>query len=298
MPSGIEPTLSRLDLGLRDGASGVGVDVGATLIKLAMRTASGELIAETLPSSALDQVAERVAAQRPEHVGLTGGGAPRLAQRIDRPVLTISEFEAWAAGARALLALEAIEAERFLLVSVGTGTSAMMVESEQVTRVGGTALGGGTVLGLGAALLGQTNFAAIADLAGRGDRRQVDLMISDIYPEGDFMLPGEVNAASFAKLAHTDAPSASGPDLAHGIMGLVGENIGLICCGLAAHHQVERVVFGGSTVRDNPALVAILGGACLVFGRQPHFLDLGPFAGALGALSLGARAAMETTLRR
>jgi hypothetical protein len=49
---------------------------------------------------------------------------------------------------------------------------------------------------------------------------------------------------------------------------------------------VDRIVFGGSTLRANPALQAILGGACRALGRQPTFLADGEFAGALGALAL------------
>ena len=55
--------------------------------------------------------------------------------------------------------------------------------------------------GSAAALFGERDFDAIAALAQRGDRRRVDLLVSDIYPDGDFLLPGDVNAASFAKLA-------------------------------------------------------------------------------------------------
>ena len=74
-------------------------------------------------------------------------------------------------------------------------------------------------------------------------------------------------------------------------MGLVGENVGLICAGLAARIDVELIVFGGSTLRDNPALTAILGGVCAALGRSPRFLADGQFAGALGALALARGAA-------
>jgi type II pantothenate kinase len=279
--------LDRSDDRHREPAAGA--DVGATLVKLALRDANGDTRTTALPSHAIGEVAERIREIDPAHVGLTGGGAPRLAERIAKPTISIGEFEAWAAGARALLEDDLPPAERFLLVSVGTGTSAMLVEPEGVRRVGGTALGGGTIMGLGAALLGESDFEAIATLAAEGDRARVDLLISDIYPEGDFLLPGSVNAASFGKLARRGAPPVDRADLAHGIMGLVGENVGLICAGLAAHHGVTRIIFGGSTLRANTALTDIVGGACLVSGCSPHFPADGQYAGALGALTLGAR---------
>jgi len=274
-----------------DGTRAAGADVGATLVKLAWRARDGATSTDVLPVGALDEVATRLAELAPVRVGVTGGGAPRLAERLGAPTVSVGEFDAWAAGARALLRGDDDADGRFLLVSVGTGTSAMLVEPERVTRVGGTALGGGTILGLGAALTGTTGFEELARLAARGDRRHVDLRISDIYPQGDFPLPGDVNASSFAKLGRGDAARAGPADLAHGVMGLVGENVALVCCGLAAHAGVERIVFGGSTLRENPALVAILVGACRALGRAPELLAEGPFAGAVGALILGGETA-------
>jgi type II pantothenate kinase len=269
-----------------------GADVGATLVKIAMRDSRGATTTDTLPAEALDAVAERLRHLEPRRLGLTGGGAPLLVERLAQPAVLVGEFEAWAEGARQLLGRDA--PERFLVVSVGTGTSALLVEPGRVKRVGGTALGGGTIVGLGAALCGVRDFDAIVALAARGDRRRVDLLIRDIYPSGDFLLPGDVNAASFAKLARTDCGSPDTADLAHGIMGLVGENVGLICAGLAARLEAPLIAFGGSTLRDNPALTAILGGVCAVLGRKPHFLADGPFAGAVGALALAEAAARAT----
>ena len=277
---------------LRGAAAGA--DVGATLVKLAVRDARGRTTTEALPADALDVVAERLRELAPSGLGLTGGGAPRLAERLSHPPPTVGEFEAWAAGARVLLGRSA--PARFLVVSVGTGTSAMLVEGDRVARVGGTALGGGTILGLAAALCGERDFDAIASLAQRGDRRRVDLLISDIYPAGDFVLPGDINAASFAKLASArSAPDRA--DLAHAIMGLVGENIALICTGLAARTEVELIAFGGSTLRDNPALTAILDAICKFSGRSPVFLADGQYAGALGALALAESAGSAKRVR-
>jgi type II pantothenate kinase len=267
-----------------------GADVGATLAKLALREADGTTTTESLPSHALERVVERLAAHAPAWVGLTGGGGARLAAKLGMPSVAVDEFGAWAAGARLQMAHDGELAERFLLVSVGTGSSAMLVEPGAVTRVGGSALGGGTILGLGAALVGERDFDAIARLAARGDRRRVDLSVADIYPHGSIPLPGGLNAASFGKLARSGEPPPGAADLAHGIMGLVGENLGLICAGLALRFDVERVVFGGSTLLGNPALTEILGVICAALGRAPSFPTECRYAGALGALALAADA--------
>jgi type II pantothenate kinase len=277
----------------------VGADVGATLIKLAIRAGEGEPELETLPAAALDAAARRVSALAPEPLGLTGGGALQLARRLGGGAQRVEEFAAWGCGAHELLRGQGLDAERFLLVSVGTGTSAMLVEPQGVRRVGGTALGGGTLLGLASVLFGTARFDEVVALAARGDRRRVDLLVGDIYPEDGFSLPAELNAASFARLAgRTDGCDSA--DLAHALIGMVGENVGLVCGGLARGSDVRRIVFGGGTLRDNPPLVDVLHTVSVALGCEPVFLARGEFAGAVGALAhadrvAGARAAGAVT---
>jgi type II pantothenate kinase len=266
----------------------LGIDVGATLAKVAV--ARGEERAETrlVPAHAIERLAREVEGLRPERIGLTGGGALPLARSLSLDTTAIGEFEAWGAGSHALLTQEGrATGERHLLVSLGTGTSVMLVDGERVTRVGGTALGGGTVLGLGAALTGIADFERLIALAAQGDRRRVDLLVSDIYRAGDLPLPGDLTAACFAKLADPARQEPADPrDLAHAVLGLVGENVGLICGALALAANVRRLVFGGTTLRANPTLVEILRRLSVTFGREAIFLQRGEFAGALGALAL------------
>jgi type II pantothenate kinase len=223
-------------------------------------------------------------------VGLTGGGASRFAHRLGTPASPRDEFDAWRVGARALLVRDGRPAgDRDLLVSLGTGTSVLLAEPERATRVGGTALGGGTLLGLGALLTRASSFEELVELAARGDRRSVDLLVSDIYRDAAPPLPGDLNASSFAKLGRQppDAARTLDPcDLAHALMGLVGENVALICAGLAALTGARRLVFGGSTLRGNESLREVLQGILGALGRDLVFLEDGEFAGALGALLL------------
>jgi type II pantothenate kinase len=263
----------------------IGVDVGASLAKLAVR--EGEAVRhELLPAADCDRVAERVVALAPRTLGLTGAGASELARRVGVESVRVTEFAAWGSGVRRLLAAQRPDvAEPYLLVSVGTGTSVLLAQGMSVSRVGGTALGGGTLMGLGGLLLGGASFEEISRLATKGDRRRVDLLVSDIYRPGEIALLGDATAANFGKPGvHDGNPEPA--DLSHAIMGLVGENVALICAGLAAAHAVRRVVYGGSTLRGNPALRDVLGLITAAFGREPIFLDAGEFAGALGALEL------------
>jgi type II pantothenate kinase len=273
-------------------AVAAGADAGTSLVKLAFRERTGGTRYESLPSGDLPAVAAYLSASGAERIGLTGGGASRLARLLRSDTAEVAEFDAWAGGARQMLREEGQELARFLLVSLGTGTSALLVDGDAVHRVGGTALGGGTLLGLGRVLAGTGRFEELVALADAGDRKRVDLLIRDVYPEGDFMLPAEVNAASFARLArlaNDHRPERS--DLVHALVGLVGENVALICGGLAAAHGARHIVFGGTTLRGHRALVDVLRIVCLAQGAHATFLPRGEFAGALGALERVAAAA-------
>ena len=278
----------------------VGVDAGATLTKLAVREAGGGLAFGFLPAGAAEAVARRIRALAPTSLGLTGCGAAELAPRLAGSPRRFVEFAAWGTGASHLLAKsgEHRDGEPYLLVSVGTGTSVLRVEAGQAQRLGGTALGGGTLLGLGVALTGCASFRELCELAARGRRGNIDLLVSDIYPPGEIALPGETTAACFGNLARWLAPQSreEGPrdraepsrreDLAAAVVGLVGENVALICSGLAASSGVSHVVYGGATLSDNPSLVAILLGVTAALGHRPTLLRDGGHAGALGALLL------------
>jgi len=269
----------------------MGLDLGASLAKLAIRHDSGERELRLLPSQDGNAVLEAVEEIAPARVGLTGAGAQKLAGKLPAEPLLINEFAAWGRGASVLLdGQHDSDDQRFLLVSLGTGTSVMLCDGMAVSRVGGTALGGGTVLGLGSLLVGENSFQRLTELAATGDRRNVDLLVGDIYQPGQIALAGDTTAAAFGKPAVRS--EASNPaDLAQAIMGLVGENVAVLCSALAGTHQVKRVVFGGATLRENPTLRAILLGTTAAFGRQPVSLEDGEFTGALGALALVHEAA-------
>jgi type II pantothenate kinase len=256
----------------------VGIDVGATLCKLALRREVWSTA--SYPSNDLGAVRALVEGWSPDRVVATGGGADRLgADLAGVPVEHVPEFDAWARGAPLVAAEEGIGLPAsYLLVSLGTGTSVLSVGDGRVERVGGTALGGGTVLGLGKLLLGVDSFSEIAALADRGDRREVDLLVGDVYRGADAPILRDLTAASFGKLR-----SLRPEDLAHALMGLVGENVALLCGGFARGQAVEGVVYCGSTLTENPALRRVVSEITTLFGHRPCFLAAGAFCGAVGA---------------
>jgi len=259
----------------------IGIDAGATLWKLAR---VGETLeTDLLPAGAIDDVRERLRTWDEDEVGVTGGGARQLAAALDGLHVThVSEFEAWGRGAPRLAERAGWDLpERCLLVSLGTGTSMLEVAGETVRRVGGTALGGGTLLGLGRLLCQAESFAEIVALASRGERGRVDLLVRDVYPEAgaeNLALDPDWTASNFAKLA-----SREPADLAHALMGLLGENIGIACTAVAHALSIATLVFGGSPLEANPTLQEILRQTVAMGGKEARILPHGAFCGAVGA---------------
>jgi type II pantothenate kinase len=270
---------------MSDGAI-VGVDVGATLAKIVNWDDPGSGVA--VPSADLADVRAAIAVRRPARVVATGGGATRLGDAIGgAPVERVPEFEAWARGV-SLLAAEAGVAlpPVHLVACVGTGTSVLRVGAGPVERVGGTAVGGGTLMGLGRLLTPARRFEDLVALAMLGDRRRVDLLVGEVYPSGD--APAEIReltASNLAKLA-SDHPA----DLAHAIVGLVGETVALMTGALATAAGVDTVVYCGTTLVRNPPLVGVVRSITEHFGHRSHVFEQSGFGGAIGAAASAAPA--------
>ncbi len=286
-------------MALRPGKTyDVGLDLGATLVK-AVFVPEGRAVSafDTFVCGARD-TATLEAFLRSIRVGLvvaTGGGAHRLAAS-PHPPLRAGEFDAWAAGERHLLESAGfVPSDPHLLVSLGTGTSILSIEvNGGVRRVGGTALGGGTIRGLGRLLIGETDHDTLIAYARQGDRRRVDLTVGEIYPPGEIALMPDLTASNFGK-----SLSRNPADLAAAAVGLVGENVALLA---AAHAAILKatatgskrfrrparvdIVYAGSTLRGHEMLKDVLREVTALAGGEARFLPSGEFTGALGALSM------------
>ncbi len=275
-------------------AEEIGLDLGATLTKAVVVAAGAPLTdCETFlfPSNDRPAVASFLASRRAPSLSATGAGARRLSKQFTgtSPVVLVDEFEAWGLGEEALLAGADFTPSRpHLLVSLGTGTSILRVEEDgRVVRVGGTGLGGGTLQGFGRLLLDEPDFDTLVSLASQGDRRRVDLLVRDLYGAGEIPLSGDLTAANLGHVTSRDPR-----DLAHAIVGLIGENVGLLAGALAQRNGAGTpldIVYAGSTLRSNPALRDTLAFVSTLISANCRFLPYGEFVGAMGALVAARR---------
>lgn len=185
-------------------------------------------------------------------VAVTGGrhrALPNALQMEGRdgaiPILHVDELVAIGRGG-----LLGSGVPRALIMSMGTGTAMIAAGPEGFHHLGGTAVGGGTVLGLARLLLGTNSHQRIGDLAAMGDPRAVDLSVGDIVGGPVGIVPAEMTAAHFGKigLPSYDAATARPEDVAAGLMELVGQVLGRLGLMTARAVDLDAVVLTGHLV--------------------------------------------------
>ena len=93
-----------------------------------------------------------------------------------------------------------------ILVSIGSGVSIIKIDSKnEFSRIGGTALGGATLLGLSNLLIGTNDFKEIQALCEEGDNSKVDTMFNELSEFGtEQELPTGLVACTFGKIATSE----------------------------------------------------------------------------------------------
>ena len=209
---------------------------------------------------------------------LTGVGASLIQEDIyGIPTEKIAEFEAIGKGAL-LLSGE----RRALVVSMGTGTSYVDAAPEKITHIGGSGVGGGTLVGLSSKLLGVTDIDAIIALAEKGSLANVDLSIGEISNQEIPNLPENITAANFGKIKST----ASKEDLALGLMNMIYQTAGVLAAFCATGRGIRKVLFTGS-VADLPQADELLQAVAALYPDLEFIIpENATFVTAIGAAIL------------
>ncbi|MBO5196758.1 MAG: type II pantothenate kinase [Clostridia bacterium] len=173
-------------------------------------------------------------------VMITGVGSSYVTKNIySLNCETIKEFRSIGLGG-----LYLSEYDKSLIVSMGTGTALVYAESgKEPQYLGGTGVGGGTLLGLSKQLLGMNNIDHIAELAKDGDIHNIDLKISDISRQD--IVPGYsdvMTASNFGKLSDLATKS----DIALGLINMVFETVGMVSVFAARNFDIKNIVLTGN----------------------------------------------------
>ena len=212
------------------------------------------------------------------YVAVTGGRAAEAGDRIlDVPVRRINEIEAMAAGA-----LRFSAQKKGVVVNMGTGTALVYAEQGKAPRhIFGSAVGGGTLMGLGSRLVGSANYTEITHLASKGDRRNADIAVADLELKDLESLDQRLTLSNFGKLRPEDGISEK--DAAAALVNLILEVVGTEAMLACRSVNCDTAILAG-TLADLPGsrevfdLFEDLSGIRFVKAGMPSFVTA---AGAL-----------------
>jgi type II pantothenate kinase len=241
----------------------IGVDLGASLVKIVFFPANPEeplrfhhfrSIPTDITAYFNGPFATEIANGTKWAIG--GAGSYKYSQffgSLSFPPSRANEMESNARGVSWLLKHSKVHtfggtgtiSDRYIIASMGSGVSFTLNTPDVSGRhIGGSAVGGGTLMALAKLILGITDYGELLALAASGNQAKVDLMISDIVGEdyGDTLKAGIV-ASSLAKAAWEERPEDK--DLAAALVATVTLSIGTHLAALCTAERVDTVVFVG-----------------------------------------------------
>lgn len=134
-----------------------------------------------------------------------------------------------------------------LVVSMGTGTALIHAKRDGgMTYLGGTGVGGGTLLGLSKLLVGVDDIVHISEFITEGNLGNVDLKIKDMTAPGTApVINADMTAANFGNVSDVATKS----DVAKGISNLVYETVGMVSIFASRSVGVSDIVLTGNLTR-------------------------------------------------
>jgi type II pantothenate kinase len=226
----------------------IGIDVGISTTKI-VGLRDGRVVSP-IRITAADQVTSlygafgkylhdnNIALKDVEQVMVTGVGSSYIDESIyGIPTQQVDEFVADGLGARYESGLD-----KAIVVSMGTGTSFVQCDGDDIRHIGGLGLGGGTLQGLARVMLNTRDWKHIQSLAMQGDIRRINLLIGDISKQPLPGLPMDATASLFSK-AQYDAPKE---DIALGIIVMVLQTIGSAAILSALNSGIKDFVLIGN----------------------------------------------------
>jgi len=262
----------------------IGIDVGGSITKIAglddgtvigclqvkatdplasLYGALGKFLSENHIS--LDEVAR---------IMITGVGSSSVKKPVfGIPTSFVDEFFCTGRGGLFLSGLE-----KGVIVSMGTGTAFVYATEDSIRHIGGSGVGGGTLLGLSNAILNVRDVKNIVKLAEGGNILNVDLTISDITANPISDLPPHATASNFGKLSEL----ATQADIALGLLNLVFQTIGMLAIFAVRSYNEDKIVLTGN-VAEIPQAKMLFDELASMFAIDFILPENARFSTAIGA---------------
>ena len=184
-----------------------------------------------------------------DKVMVTGAGASYMSQPIySLNCVSVPEFECIGRGGLYLSGLD-----EAIVASLGTGTALIYAKRDgakvHTEYLGGTGVGGGTLIGLSKKMLGVDTIEHIEQLCEGGDLDKIDLRIKDISRNHTYKgVDDDLTASNFGKLSDI----ANKHDIALGITNMVAETIAMMAIFAARNYKLKNIILTGNLTAIKP----------------------------------------------
>jgi type II pantothenate kinase len=226
----------------------IGIDIGSTTTKAVSIDPAGKI--QKIKTKAIDAVTSATGAfgkmivendinmKDIERILITGAGASKLNNDLfGIPTAKVDEITAIGIGGMFISGKDNI-----VIANIGTGTVIIDATREQISHMGGSGIGGGTILGLAKKLIATSDFNGIVKQAEQGELNRVDLLMEDIMDMNLSFLKKSATASNFGKMLD----SARNEDMALGILNMVYQVIGMLAVFAARIKNYDRVIVTGN----------------------------------------------------
>ncbi|MEG0770919.1 MAG: type II pantothenate kinase [Clostridia bacterium] len=233
----------------------IGIDVGGSITKIVgllddkiigfLKVKATDAITSTFGGFGKFITDNKINIKDIKEILITGVGSTYIKDKIyDIPTYMVDEFTAIGYGGLMLSSLS-----KAIIVSMGTGTAFISASEDKIEHIGGTGVGGGTLLGLSRLMLNMDDFNHIIELANDGDLNKIDLSVNDITKSAVSNLSPETTASNFGKISDLAEKS----DIALGIINLIFQSIGMLSVFACKSSVINDVVLTGNLTQITQA---------------------------------------------
>lgn len=234
----------------------IGIDSGSSTVKIIEVDLEGKILHKLILNKmpilqAIDIFInkEKINKQEVKQIVITGVGMDEVTGNIyDIPTKKVDEFIAIGTGG-----LYLANKKNALIVSIGTGTAFVEAKNKSFKHIGGTGVGGGTLLNLCKKIGNKNTFKEINDAIKEGSLNNIDLTIEDVSTKEIITLPKDTTAANFGKLNN----EATTNDIIKGMANMIFETIGMMAV-FATRNQKNRNIIVIGNVATMPYINKVL----------------------------------------
>ncbi len=262
----------------------IGIDIGSTTTKVAAIISENNI--RKIKTRAVDAITSATGAfgkmimengfrlDSIDKINMTGAGSSKITGDLfGIKTNKIDEMISIGAGGKYLS-----NKDQIIISNIGTGTAIIQVSGNIITHLGGTGVGGGTIIGLAKEMLKTTDFDTILQYALKGNINNVDLNVGDIAESNIGFLEKTFTASNFGKMLDI----ATREDIALGIINLTYQVIGMVSVFAARSKDNHTVVITGNG-SNNPIGQKILKGISGMYNIDFDFPVDAEYATAIGA---------------